>query len=118
MYPVGRCLARLLGDLQELLPGAHRKHQGTDAFQFVTGEQPADSAYSLQSIWEVGETQSPQRGGSPGNPSGYHGYWCSIFSRWHCVCGDKPGGAEMGNLIVSRESAFHMRTHGIFASVT
>lgn len=69
MCPVG-VLPGFSGALQELLTGTHGKHQGTDAFQFVTGEQPADSAYSLQSIWEVGETRSPQRGALLGIPRG------------------------------------------------
>lgn len=56
-------LARLLRFLHERPTLAvHGKHQGTDALQFVTGEQPVDSAYSLQSIWEVGETGCPRRG--------------------------------------------------------
>lgn len=83
-------LAWLLGSLREHPTlAAHGKHQRTDALQFVTGEQPVYSTHTLQSIWEVGGTGSPQRGGSPGNPSGYHGYWCFIFSRWHYVYWEK-----------------------------
>lgn len=57
-------LVGLLRPLRERLTlAAHGKHQRTDALQFVTGEQPVYSTHSLQSIWEGGETGSPQRGG-------------------------------------------------------
>lgn len=66
-----------VGSLQERLTlAAHGKHQGTDALQRVTGEQPVDSAYSLQSIWEVGETGSSQRGGFS---------WESLGAAWLLV---------------------------------
>lgn len=74
----------------------------------MTGEQPVYSTHSLQSIWEGVGQGAHREGGSPGNPSGCRGYWCFIFSRWHCVYWDQQKESLHGKL-----NCF-LRKHGAY----
>lgn len=80
----------------------------------MTGEQPVDSAYSLQSIWEVGEIGSPEREALLGIPGGtvVIGASFSVDGTVSIVISKKR--VEVGNLIVSRESILHWGMHGIY----